>query len=450
MAVIGLLILASGPASSVPIVASGSASPASVVIDFDDLEADGFIGNDPGIYPANQYVGSGVTFRTGTIDGAVAVGNVITLNDLVDEFELLGGPGQPAISKPNIVIPRGGGPASDLLMVFTAPVTSVSVTSDNYVLDPGPPPFPESAEVIRLLALGATADPNQFTVLAVDEKLDDAVSPPDNLLSVNLGDTPFPFALLEITTEQEGFDDLTFVPTIEVALDINPRSCPNPINARSRGVLPVAVLGTARLDVYNVDPWSLLLEGVTPLRSRIEDVSTPAVNGECTTAGRDGFPDLTLKFETEDIVAALGPLTDGETRTVTLTGTLLDGTPIFGEDHVVIRIPGNGGRALSGPGALAETAPVANRLSSAAPNPFSTVTTIGFSIDRAGVVQLSIYDAAGRLVARPLDQVLGPGQHAVTWSGRSLTGEDLAAGVYFYRLETDSGPAEVRRIALTR
>jgi len=44
-------------------------------------------------------------------------------------------------------------------------------------------------------------------------------------------------------------DDAMFTPTIEVPVDIKPTSCPNPLNVKSRGVLPVAILGTADFDV---------------------------------------------------------------------------------------------------------------------------------------------------------------------------------------------------------
>src|SRR5207249_10170510 len=109
-------------------------------------------------------------------------------------------------------------------------------------------------------------------------------------------------------------------------------------------VLPVAILGTATFDVTQVDVATVKLEGVSPLRSALEDVATPFspftgkadCSKDCTTAGPDGFLDLTLKFDTQAVVAALGPATDGEVRVLKLTGQLLDGTPIIGEDVVVI------------------------------------------------------------------------------------------------------------------
>ena len=125
---------------------------------------------------------------------------------------------------------------------------------------------------------------------------------------------------------------------IEVDIDIKPGSCPNPINTESKGVLPVAILGTADFDVNDVDLSTVQLEGVSPLRSNLEDVATP-FDGElceCHELGSDGSEDLTLKFDTQAIVDALGPVNDGDEVVLTLTGELLDGTPIEGEDCAVV------------------------------------------------------------------------------------------------------------------
>jgi hypothetical protein len=126
--------------------------------------------------------------------------------------------------------------------------------------------------------------------------------------------------------------------SVFVAIDIKPGSCPNPLNVNAKGVLPVAVLGTADFDVTAIDLASVRLAGVAPIRSSFEDVGTPADGGECecTTAGADGYIDLSLKFNTEDIVNAIGEVTDGETLELTLTGELSDGTAIEGADCVVI------------------------------------------------------------------------------------------------------------------
>ena len=148
-------------------------------------------------------------------------------------------------------------------------------------------------------------------------------------------------------TDSEGQSDvndstLTIVPkpAIEVAVDIKPGSCPNPVNVKSKGVLPIAILGTVDYDVTTIDPASIRLAGVEPLRSGYEDVATPVSDSNdcnCMTEGPDGFLDLTLKFKTQRIVEAIGDVNDGDVLELPLTGVLSDETPIEGADCILIR-----------------------------------------------------------------------------------------------------------------
>ena len=112
---------------------------------------------------------------------------------------------------------------------------------------------------------------------------------------------------------------------------------------KSKGVLPVAILGKEDFDVNAIDVVSIRLEGVAPIRSGYEDVATPTVDAnecECTAEGPDGFLDLTLKFDRQAIVNAIGEVADDEELILELTGTLRDGTPIIGEDCIIIRAKG--------------------------------------------------------------------------------------------------------------
>ena len=147
-------------------------------------------------------------------------------------------------------------------------------------------------------------------------------------------------------TDTEGLSDvnnttLTIIPipALQVIVDIKPGSCPNPLNVKSSGVLPVAILGTADFDVTTIDPTSIRLAGVSPLRSSFEDVAGPVADSNdcnCTDDGPDGFLDLTLKFKTQDIVEAIGDVNYGDTLTLKLTGVLIGESPIEGNDCIVI------------------------------------------------------------------------------------------------------------------
>lgn len=194
-----------------------------------------------------------------------------------------------------------------------------------------------------------------------DDFIDIADSPSPQI--IDLGGTLYEFELVgfgptagEVTDQfrsPEGgtnstflWAKLTLVPPepSEPKVDIKPTSCPNPLNVKSNGVLPVAILGSAEYDVTQVDTTTILLEGVAPLRWSLEDVAGPvgpdAEECECTTAGPDGYLDLTLKFKKQDVVAAIGSVDDGLVLPLFLTWDLLDGTPQQGSDCVWIRKKG--------------------------------------------------------------------------------------------------------------
>jgi len=133
---------------------------------------------------------------------------------------------------------------------------------------------------------------------------------------------------------------LPSVAPIQVSVDIKPQSCPNPLNIKSKGVLPVAILGSEDFDVTTIDIASIRLADVAPIRSSCEDVATPVPDTNdcnCTEEGADGYLDLTLKFKTQEIVQALGEVVNGEVLFLTLTVELSDGTSIEGADCIVIR-----------------------------------------------------------------------------------------------------------------
>jgi len=144
---------------------------------------------------------------------------------------------------------------------------------------------------------------------------------------------------------------LTFAePPQPVAVDVLPRGCPNPLPVASNGLLPAAILGSAEVDVSTIDVASLRLEGVAPARSAVEDVATPfepATGKEgaldCNDLGADGFADLTLKFDRQQVIAALGgAIVDGEAVILHLTGSFssdVGGDDLRGEDVVVIEMP---------------------------------------------------------------------------------------------------------------
>lgn len=83
------------------------------------------------------------------------------------------------------------------------------------------------------------------------------------------------------------------------------------------------------------------------------------------------------------------------------------------------------------------------------PNPFSIGSTrIAFALPREGKATLRVFDVQGRLVQTLVDGALPAGQHQVTWDGRNSRDGQAAAGVYFYRLQTDQGEATKKMLLI--
>ena len=128
-----------------------------------------------------------------------------------------------------------------------------------------------------------------------------------------------------------------------VYVDIKPGSWPNPLNVGSKGVIVVAICGTEDFDAMTIDPVTVKIhsedveEGVPPLRWSWED---SANWGLSEYEGGDGYLDLILHFDTQEVVWTL-TITEhpGETLSLIVRGNLFEeyaGAPIQGEDLVWI------------------------------------------------------------------------------------------------------------------
>jgi hypothetical protein len=233
-----------------------------------------------------------------------------------------------------------------------------------------------------------------------------------------------------------------------VELDIKPGSCPNPFNAHlwdwamganavKGGVLPVAILGSATVDVSAIDPSSVKLEGVAPLPfgQGLADVGT--LDGDidciCNEEDADGWMDLTFKFRAQDIAAAIPEGNVGDVIPLTLTGCYNDGMPFSATD--CITVVGN---------APSKVQPSDAVLGFPNPNPFNPVTRISYAIPEAQHVRLTVYDVAGRLVEELVNEVNAAGKYIVEWDAGNMP-----SGIYFYRFEAGNF-AETRKAILLK
>ncbi|MBU0985391.1 MAG: T9SS type A sorting domain-containing protein [candidate division Zixibacteria bacterium] len=68
------------------------------------------------------------------------------------------------------------------------------------------------------------------------------------------------------------------------------------------------------------------------------------------------------------------------------------------------------------------------------PNPFNPTTTIDFDLAASKLVSLEVFNIQGRKVRTLIDEVLFSGSHSVQWDATDDAGEQVATGVYLYRL----------------
>jgi hypothetical protein len=215
---------------------------------------------------------------------------------------------------------------------------------------------------------------------------------------------------------------------LTVRMDIRPGSCPNLLQPRAHGALPVAVLGATGFNVREIDPSTVRLEGVRPVRHLYHDVSTSvgASACECAPGAPDGAEDLVLAFDVEAVARALPSRECRGVTQLSLTGRLSSGRAFEAHDCVTIvgwpRRP-----ALEPLGAPREAAQAAR-----------------YELTERGTARLAVFDIQGRQVRLLVDEVLEPGVHEARWDASGLP-----SGLYFYRLCTSTGTS-VAKLALAR
>jgi flagellar hook assembly protein FlgD len=65
-------------------------------------------------------------------------------------------------------------------------------------------------------------------------------------------------------------------------------------------------------------------------------------------------------------------------------------------------------------------------------------------------VRLVVYDMTGRLLWRTNLGTLPAGEHNMVWDGKNSSGQLVAAGTYFYRLEHRTGRSATKMLTVVR
>jgi hypothetical protein len=118
--------------------------------------------------------------------------------------------------------------------------------------------------------------------------------------------------------------DVTVKAPVEVIVDFDPGVCPVILNTKEGGVFPVAIVGSESLNVANIITNSVTLNGVSPVSNSIEtNGAAPFVYTHgCDKNTHNGQPDLVVDFDVNTLVASLGKVKNGQTRVLTVSGTM--------------------------------------------------------------------------------------------------------------------------------
>ncbi len=91
-----------------------------------------------------------------------------------------------------------------------------------------------------------------------------------------------------------------------------------------------------------------------------------------------------------------------------------------------------------------EDSPLAFALEQNYPNPFNPSTSISYSLETAGAVNISVYNLMGQKVATLVDESKSAGQYNVRWNAANVS-----SGMYYYRLEAN-GQSITRKMTLIK
>ena len=84
------------------------------------------------------------------------------------------------------------------------------------------------------------------------------------------------------------------------------------------------------------------------------------------------------------------------------------------------------------------------------PNPFNPSTIIPVSIPKESELILKVYDVLGQEIRTIFNGTKETGKHYFKWDGTNYLNQQVAAGIYLYRLITDKGYRFVGKMVLVK
>ncbi|TFH65051.1 MAG: PKD domain-containing protein [Candidatus Zixiibacteriota bacterium] len=83
------------------------------------------------------------------------------------------------------------------------------------------------------------------------------------------------------------------------------------------------------------------------------------------------------------------------------------------------------------------------------PNPFNPTTVITYSLTASADVELVVINVLGQQIRTLVNQYQSAGDHNVVWDGRDQGGNQVASGIYFYRM-VSAGSVDTKKMLLMK
>jgi parallel beta-helix repeat protein len=197
---------------------------------------------------------------------------------------------------------------------------------------------------------------------------------------------------------------------------------PDVLNPKSRGQwLTCYIELEGGLDPEDIDVATVVLN---------DSIPAAMLPTEVGDHDGDGVADRMVKFSRGDLINTLAGPGDVEVQVSGQVGALT----FAGTDTIKVLSPGKNGEQLAaGPGTVEQ---VFNVLGEDVP---TGTVRIRFDIFAPGDAALSVYDVQGRLVKCLFDAPVVAETYVVDWDGLDSRGAKVAGGVYFLRLDTETG-----------
>jgi len=162
-----------------------------------------------------------------------------------------------------------------------------------------------------------------------------------------------------------------------------------------------------------------------------------------------GFSDTAITtMEDASMMLTTGPFDIPFGATVTAAFAILGANSLSALQTVADAVIAKYDQLTSIEDNFGEALPEAFGISSTYPNPFNPSTSIRFSLDKAGPIEISIYNIMGQKVRTLIDEQRLPGTYEVTWNGRNGQGGEVASGMYFVRLHSDDRTSSKKMLLL--